>query len=80
MSLVDVLTGKTLFSLPGPVSYVAFAPNGQTLAAYGDGVLRTWDMPPRKSLLWFSFIMGLLAVPPTEWAWRRARRLHRETA
>ena len=45
-----------------------------------DGQLEFWDIPPRKSLTWFALSAAVLALPPAGLAWRRSRRLRRETA
>ncbi|HEY1376302.1 MAG TPA: hypothetical protein VGF55_05885, partial [Gemmataceae bacterium] len=75
--LVDVTTGTTAGRLPGDVTSTMFAPDGRAVAALGDGMLRVWDVPPRKPLTWFAVAAGLLAVPPAGLAWRRVRGLRR---
>jgi hypothetical protein len=54
-----------------------FASDGRTLAIRGDGIVRLWDIPPRKPLAWFLAAAGLLAMPVAWLARRRARALGR---
>jgi WD40 repeat protein len=52
IQLVNAATGQVLFAFQGSgydaVECVAFAPDGQTLAADGDGTIRLWDVATGK--------------------------------
>jgi hypothetical protein len=74
MDLLDAATGRRLLSLPDAI--VAYAPDGQSLAACDPtGRLTLWDVPPQKPLAWFAAAAALLVLPVAWLARRRVRWL-----
>jgi WD40 repeat protein len=85
--LLETESGRPLYELPMALdregrsrSACGWSQDGRLLAVAGQDTLAVWDVPPRKSLAWFSTGVGLIASPIVILARRRLRRLQREAA
>jgi hypothetical protein len=80
--LVETATDRPAFLLPMALdregrsrSVRGWSTDGAFLAIAGQDTLAVWDVPPRKSLAWFTAGSGLLAFPIFIYARRRTRNL-----
>jgi hypothetical protein len=89
-AIFDAQTGSKLGEIPfmcgwrddprrySPFETLDWSPDDKTLLTLRPGTLSTWeiwDIPPRKSLMWFAAGAALLALPIALLAWRRTRKL-----
>jgi WD40 repeat protein len=79
LQLVDIESEKVMFEqgLVGYTKRVQFSPGGGMLVTEEGNTIRLWfwDLPPRKSLIWFAAGAAILALPIALVAWRRTRKL-----
>jgi WD40 repeat protein len=82
MTLFDAVTGRELGRVSGTFDESEWSPDGKLLATLDENrhLVRVWDVPPHKSVMWFSVAAGILALPLAALSWRRSRRLRREAS
>jgi hypothetical protein len=73
LRFIDVATGRELGRLPSGSDGAedVFSPAGRLFVASAGGIVRAWDVPPRRPLAWV--IVAALPAVPLAWLARRLR-------
>jgi hypothetical protein len=76
-SVIDTENGAKLGTISGGLADALWAPDGLRLITFDSAelLIRVWDMPPRKSLVWFGSIVSVAGLVIALLARRRTRRL-----